>query len=63
MTQLLLHRHYAQNGSSDYARLSDLMNCETLRPVIACDSQTITVRELEFEFSFGRLECFDCLLK
>jgi hypothetical protein len=55
---------YAQNGSSDDERLSDLMKCETLRPIVACDSQTITIRELESEFSFGRIiECFDCLLK
>jgi hypothetical protein len=56
--------YYAQNGSSDDERLSDLMNRETLRPIVACNSQTITVRELEFEFSFGGIiECFDCLPK
>jgi hypothetical protein len=62
--QLILNLGYAQNGLSDDERLSDLMNCETLRSIVACDSQTITVRELEFEFSFGRIiECLDCLLK
>jgi hypothetical protein len=41
--QLAKYRHSTQNQSSDDERLSDLVDCETLRPGVAGDSQTITV--------------------
>jgi hypothetical protein len=39
--QLAKNPHYTQVRSSDDERLSNLVNCETFRPVVACDGQTM----------------------
>jgi hypothetical protein len=50
--------------SSDDEPLSNLMDCEPLRSVVACDSQTIAIRESQSHFSFRRaITSFDGLLK
>jgi hypothetical protein len=50
--------------SSNDERLSHLMDCEPLRSIVACDSQTVAVRESQFQVPFRRtIKCFDCLLE
>jgi len=50
--------------SSDNELLSNLMDCEPLRSVVACDCQTIPVRESQSQFSFRRtITSLDGLLK
>jgi hypothetical protein len=50
--------------SSDDERLSNLVDCETLWPIVACDGQAITVRERKSQFFFRRtIKSFDGLMK
>ena len=50
--------------SSNDQRLSNLMDCEPLRSIVACDSQMIAVRESQFQFPFrGTIARFDRLLE
>ena len=59
-----LHSPPIRSALSDDDRLPGVVNSERLRPILSCDGQSVTVRELESENTFGWIiELFNGLLQ